>query len=170
MSDKVITRNDFKNFRKFEVMGKIYGDEAKTVIVKWMRAIKRQSIMGMRGNKTGRLYHFRVAKKGEKPDIWFRMWRGKVLPFVRRSTPHRASAKGEYPAPDTGILWRSIKEKLMSGNQSGQIYTNIKYGKHLEEKRPTDGGRPFLSRAAREKEHVGRDLVIAALKKATRGG
>jgi hypothetical protein len=84
----------------------------------------------MRGPKTGRIYQ-------------------KYNP--RRT--HRASRIGEYPATDTGRLAASTRtafSNLGGKNPEGQVYSNVKYGLHLEMKPSSMGGRPWLTRAAKE--------------------
>ena len=66
---------------------------------------------------------------------------------------HQASAPGEYPMSDSGRLASSIEFELpKKGDMTpeGIVGTNLMYGKHLELKPSTRGGRPWLSRAFNE--------------------
>lgn len=61
---------------------------------------------------------------------------------------HVASAPGEYPASDTGTLARSVS--LEYGPDFGAIYTDIQYGRDLEMRPPSMGGRPWMTRGYNE--------------------
>lgn len=58
---------------------------------------------------------------------------------------HRASARGEYPATDTGRLASGTFPEF--GDDYGAVYTNVDYGRALELRAPERGGRPWLTRA-----------------------
>lgn len=77
---------------------------------------------------------------------------GRIYRKTRPVRVHQASAVGEYPASDTGRLANGTKFSLPAKNRRvkiGQVYTNVRYGKHLELKPVQLGGRPWLSRAAK---------------------
>lgn len=48
------------------------------------------------------------------------------------SRPHRASAPGEPPAPDTSNYRDSWQVSFESGGMTGMVATNLEYGLHLE--------------------------------------
>lgn len=54
--------------------------------------------------------------------------------YRRRSVEHRASAKGQPPAPDTGHLRRSIQTSVSGSppNIVGIVATNVEYAPTLE--------------------------------------
>lgn len=167
MTTKIIVDNGFSRFRAFDIFNDNFKIAGRKALLEWQRAIIKRAVFGMRRSKSGRKYIYKIAKRGQKPDA-FVTYNGRRMPAVRRRSAHRASAQGQYPATDTGRLWRSIRKKTMSSGFRGMVYTQVKYGKYLEEKHPRRGGRPFLSRAAKEKEKLGAALVLEALKKSVR--
>ena len=144
---KIIVDNGFRDFNNFGIFGKRFQREGKKANIEWMRVIQKRAVFGLTRNKSGKPKRAKKTLKGSKK--------------------HRPSVKGQYPAADTGILHRSIRIKSFSAFE-GIVYTNVKYGKWLEQKKPERGGRPFLTRAAREKEPFGRLLVLEALRKSAR--
>jgi len=167
VSTKVIVNNGFSSFDRIKFFRKEFKGNLTKALVEWQRAIQKRAVFGMRKSKTGRLYKTQVAERGQKIS-GFAVYNGRRLPLTLRNQPHRASRRGEYPAADTGRLYRSIRTKVLSSKLEGMVYTNVRYGKFLEEKRPANGGRPFLSRAAKEKQKLGRALVLEALSKSAR--
>jgi len=138
----VQVENGIADYKGFSAFAPSFQKHGKKAVIEWQRAIQKRAIMGMKRNKTGK-----PVKSGRRG--------GQRL--------HRPSIKGQYPAVDTGRLWRSIKQRILTGGFEGIVYTNVKYGKFLEEKDPNRGGRPFLTRAAREKEKLGSELVKRAI-------
>jgi len=72
---------------------------------------------------------------------------------------HQASAAGEYPAGDTGILAGSIYSELDfdetmgaadGAKLTGTIGADAEYAAPLEYKSESDGGRPFLGKSMEE--------------------
>lgn len=85
----------------------------------------------MRGTKTGYTYDWRGISKGLTPDS-YRVVKGRVIPVKVRYKPHRASAKGEAPASDTGNLVNSFRVIEKSGLKA--IWeARAKYSGFLEE-------------------------------------
>ena len=149
---KIIVDNGFSDFNNFDIFGKRFQRLGKKANIEWMRAIQKRAVFGIKRKKSG------------KPKRSFKSASGKTL---KRSRVHRPSVKGEYPAADTGRLHRSIRIKSFSAFE-GIVYTKVKYAKALEERSPDHGGRPFLTRAAKEKEPFGKLLVLDALRKSAR--
>ena len=71
---------------------------------------------------------------------------------VAKGVLHQASAPGEYPMSDSGRLANGIEFELPKSKTKpeGIVGTNVLYGKYLELKPSTMGGRPWLSRAFNE--------------------
>ena len=70
---------------------------------------------------------------------------GRVYEKTDPRRTHQASARGEYPATDTGnLVSRTFVE---FGSDYGAVYTNVWYGRALELRPPERGGRPWLTRA-----------------------
>jgi len=145
MTTRITVDNGFSTFHGMRFFGQSFRKHGRKALIEWMREIKKRTVFGITRNKTGKARRGKGSKK-----------------------IHRASQRGQYPAADTSLLHRSIKDKILSGGFAGHVFTNKKYGRFLEEKDPDRGGRPFLSRAAREKEPLGRALVLAALKRSAR--
>lgn len=112
--------------------------EARGALNQALGLVRDRAIEGLNtGPKTGRVY-----KRG-----------GRV---------HRASARGEYPASDTGNLARSISTELDQSFEAGaeldagegalvgQVLADAQYAAPLEYKPQGSGGRPFLRRAMDE--------------------
>lgn len=61
---------------------------------------------------------------------------------------HTASARGQYPATDTGRLAGGVEQRLPTkAKVQGRVFTRVKHGIYLEFKRPSRGGRPWLKRS-----------------------
>lgn len=119
-------------------------------IVMDTRAAAVQGIQ--RGPKTGRTYDTTFWT-----DAQGRVRRG------RARVPHTASARGQYPASDTGRLANNIDFRLpAAGRMQGIVGTNIVYGRYLEFGTSRMSARPWLLPSF-EKAKVG---VEARLKKA----
>lgn len=89
---------------------------------------------------------------------------GRVYQKYNPRRTHKASAPGEYPQSDTGRLASGVMFDLPKPGPKpeGQVYTNIRYGKYLELKPASMGGRPWLLRAFNEATKT----VLADLRKA----
>lgn len=74
---------------------------------------------------------------------------------------HQASAPGEYPMTDTGGLAASVQFDLPTSEAKpiGKVGTRLLYGKFLELKPSSRGGRPWLSRAFREASANAKDML-----------
>lgn len=65
--------------------------------------------------------------------------------YTRKGVSHRASAPGQYPASDTGGLSSSVRKVLpTAGNLTGEVGTNVTYGKYLEFGTSKMAARPWL--------------------------
>ena len=62
---------------------------------------------------------------------------------------HHPSVDGDYPAPDTGTLMRSVTHDVRSNGTQiiGEVGTTLEYGKYLEYGTSKMKPRPFLSLA-----------------------
>lgn len=131
--------------------------------------VRNRAVEGIaNGPKSGRIYTHHFFTRGTGPDRV--LMRGR-----QRARPHQASARGEYPAADTGNLmrtiWAEVEDSLQQlaldtagtalnwsawgeaeGQIKGMVGCDAAYGVHLEYKDPTDGGRPFMRKALAESE------------------
>ena len=94
-----------------------------SVVQKTLFEIERSSKESMQGPKSGRLYERAGGRM------------------------HQASAPGEAPAIDLGLLANSIQTKLES-DLSGIVYTNTAYAEPLEFGSIKMAARPFMTPAA----------------------
>lgn len=104
------------------------------------RAIHREAVRGIqRGPASGRIYTKTKPKR-----------------------THQASAPGEYPMSDRGRLAGSVEFELPTNKTKieGVVGTNLVYGKHLELKPVSRGGRPWLSRAYKTVIRRGLDKLL----------
>jgi len=87
---------------------------------------------------------------------------GRVYKSSVSAARHQASAMGEYPMSDSGDLARSIKFVVPTNKARpvGIVGTNLDYGRHLELKAPSRGGRPWLSRAYKVVMRRGTDKIL----------
>lgn len=97
---------------------------ASLAVQKTLLDIERMAKESMQGPKSGRLYE-------------------------RADKPHQASAPGEAPAIDLGLLVGSIQTR-MEGDISGMVFTNIDYAQSLEFGSIRMAARPFFTPAAVE--------------------
>lgn len=85
------------------------------------------------GQKTGKVYTWEAAPKGDKNIIGFvRGPAGGVFAIRKRATPHQASAPGEAPATDKGELARSIDFDARHFEVEVGTTAGAPYGKYLE--------------------------------------
>jgi phage gpG-like protein len=89
-----------------------------------------------KGPKTGKLYFYASGGLPGEPE------------FRKRGKPHRASAPGESPATDTGVLMNNIIAR--SRELAAEAGTNIDYAPGLEFGTPDIEPRPFLQPAIDE--------------------
>jgi hypothetical protein len=114
------------------------------------------------GEKTGRVYdrneHEVSFTTATGKAVAFTVYRGKT-----RRKPHQASAPGEAPASDTGLLANSIQTE-MRGDLSADVVVGAEYGAALEFG-SLDGRiapRPFLAPAVEaEREEFERGIARA---------
>jgi hypothetical protein len=83
--------------------------------------------------------------------------------YKRRSVIHRASAPGQTPASDTGNLLNHII--VTFGKDYADVGATVRHGKHLEEKKPTAGGRPWLAPATKKGMAKAEGTLVARLDK-----
>jgi hypothetical protein len=136
------------------------GDDADMVILKTITDLtlttKRLAQKGIQsGPKSGVTYH-RIydAEKG-----YMRIYAGgyseygpnKIVAVYKSdgggnlSPTHRASAPGQYPATDTGRLASSVMVNLPTpASMTGEVGTNVLYGKWLEFGTTRMAARPWL--------------------------
>lgn len=62
--------------------------------------------------------------------------------YKRKGKSHQASAPGQYPASDTGLLMRSIRSELLP--MQATVGTNLVYGQYLEFGTSRMAARPWL--------------------------
>lgn len=75
---------------------------------------------------------------------------GKLYKATKGGKMHQASAPGEYPKSGTGQLVRNITMKKEEGGYTVGSRSGAPWGFWLEMKDPSQGGRPWLSRAFEE--------------------
>lgn len=120
-----------------------------------------------RGKHTGRVYDWKVAAPGQKPD-GFRKIGGRLLPIVKRRIPHQASAPGETPATDTGRLVSSIAIDYADRGLTAMVFAGAAYARYLEEGTPSMAARPFMQRGLDDKEQEIRRILRQATERAVR--
>ena len=98
---------------------------ARLVVLKTTLDIERESKQSMSGPKHGREYPSKNRKM------------------------HQASAPGEAPAIDTGVLVNSIQSQ-MTGPMTGIVFTNTEYAPILEFGSVHMAPRPFFLPAAKQ--------------------
>ena len=70
---------------------------------------------------------------------------GKI--YKRGGVTHQASAPGEAPATDTGVLVGSVSHRVKRDGFEAEVGTNVKYGAHLEFGTSKMAARPWLQPA-----------------------
>jgi hypothetical protein len=112
-----------------------------------------------RGSKTGRQYTY--ISEGKYTKIFSTQGLVKVIKNNGRNITHRASAPGEAPASDTGMLAGSI-DVVKFSPLTYRVGTLLKYGRWLEYGTQKIAERPWLRPAVqRNKEEFFRRLRIA---------
>lgn len=96
-----------------------YESQLKSIVFRALTHVKNEAIQGISKPKSGTIY-----KRGKKT--------------------HQASSAGEYPANDTGLLRRSIKQKMLNDGLQGFVWSDMSYAKALEFGTATMAARPFL--------------------------
>jgi len=86
---------------------------------------------------------------------------GHVIPIKLRASPHKASAPGDYPASDTGMLQRKVDfEPKTMPTQSGEEMkvtagvVDLDYAVYLEEGTRFMKARPFLEPSIEEERKI----------------
>jgi hypothetical protein len=82
---------------------------------------------------------------------------------TRPNGKSRASAPGEYPMTDMGILAASISTARR--NDGADVVARAPYAERLEFKDPARGGRPFMRRGLQENEGRIHQIVIWAVRR-----
>lgn len=99
------------------------------------------------GPGKGRVYTWRGARPGEKPD-YFVVVKGRVIPVKRRAKPHTASAPYDPPAVDTGALRRSIEAEPVKSKGQVNLFAGgheAPYALYLELGTQNMLARPFMA-------------------------
>ena len=68
--------------------------------------------------------------------------------YTRRGISHTASAAGEYPAADTGVLHTNIFTDVDSNGLGGSVESRAKYSEFLEFGTSKMAARPFMQPSA----------------------
>lgn len=115
----------------------------------------------MRGTKTGRWYTWEAAEKDDKDIIGFMTGGGGwTFPIRKRDKPHRASAKGEPPATDSGELASRLTWDTPSDLEvEVGVEAGAPYAQWLEEGTEYMDERPFLGPAVEKHE----DEIVEAI-------
>jgi phage gpG-like protein len=82
---------------------------------------------------------------------------------MRANGKSRASAPGEYPMADMGILASSISTDRR--NNGADVTARAPYAEKLEFKDPARGGRPFMRRGLQENENRIYQIVLWAARR-----
>lgn len=82
---------------------------------------------------------------------------------MRANGKSRASAPGEYPMTDMGILASSISTDRR--NNGADVVARAPYAERLEFKDPARGGRPFMRRGLQENESRIHQIVLWAARR-----
>lgn len=94
---------------------------------------------------------------------------GKIYGVIagRRGAPHQASKEGEFPQSDTGTLASSIKWERSGADVF--VGTAIEYGKFLELKPSSRGGREWLRPSVEAELPQFRRRLVDAIRRLSRG-
>lgn len=119
-----------------------------------------------KGSRGGKTYEWQVDLPGRKGDPvveWKLFPNGKWLPVKPRNKPHTASAPGEPPKTDTGLLVNSIMwQSLAQGAEAG---TDLMYGLYLEEGTKYMGERPWLQPVVDEETPEFYNAIVNMIKR-----
>ena len=103
---------------------KCYEVAAREVVAYGLNEVRNTAVQGItEGNKSGRTY-------------------------TRRGISHTASAAGEYPAADTGVLHTNIFTDVDSNGLGGSVESRAKYSEFLEFGTSKMAARPFMQPSA----------------------
>ena len=114
---------------------------ASAVVRKTVQVIRAEVVESMQGPKSGREY----ARSGKF---------------------HQASAPGQAPAIDYGVLVNSIKTEMVS-DVTGIVFTNVEYALPLEFGSARMAARPFMGPAAETQRRpfmLGMEAAIRGLR------
>lgn len=150
--------------RMFKSLGDGVGQAVSKGVTAAAIVVQNEAVRLIRDTpKTGRTYTHFVRMIGGNPVELT------GTPKMKRDKPHKASAKGEPPATDTGTLWTSIS--VISRGLEADVFTNVNYAAFLEFGTSRMGKRPFLSPALRNKRKEVikriRDSIRDAIKRVT---
>lgn len=147
---------------KHNILGKLSGEvrrRAARVVKQTALFVEGRAKGLMEGPKSGRTYRRAAIKKSYKVGSKaFRAWKGSGARFRfsggRATTVigykfHRASAPGESPAVDMGLLRESIQAQ-MTGELSAIVFTNQAYAPVLEFGGAHILPRPFMKPAGKD--------------------
>lgn len=87
------------------------------------------------------LAYLKKALTGPRSGRWY---------YLPGGGMYKASAPGEYPARRTGQLVNTLQTSWDPENLTAVVGSSVPYARYLEKKDPSAGGRPWLSRAAKE--------------------
>tara|TARA_Y100000114_G_C11753002_1_gene325402 strand:+ start:1170 stop:1601 length:432 start_codon:yes stop_codon:yes gene_type:complete len=116
---------------KYKEAIKGYEDKARRVVAYGLNEVRDIAVKGIAGgNKSG-------------------------ITYTRRGVSHTASAAGEYPAGDTGVLQNNIFADVDSNGLGGSVESRAQYSEFLEfGHRARDGtfveARPFMQPSAEQ--------------------
>ena len=85
--------------------------------------------------------------------------------YVRGTVTHRASAPGEAPATDTGILAGSIGWNVDASTLTAEVFAGAAYAVHLELGTARMEPRPFMVPALEATKDKGLAVFNAALRR-----
>lgn len=119
-----------------------YERAAKSGLEAWAMLVRNHAVLAIqKGPKTGRTY-------------------------VRGTVTHRASAPGEAPATDTGILAGSIGWNVDASTLTADVFASSAYAVHLELGTSRMEPRPFMVPALEATQAKGLAVFQAALRRA----
>lgn len=138
--------------------------EGEDKFIRWIEKqkleVKQASLKGV--VEASEIFRTQLIKEIQKGGRTGRLYK-------RGNVEHRASAEGEYPKSNTGTLAGSISTKIVEKDLQAYVGTNIKYGRFLEYKPPSQGGRPWLGRKLNEIGGKLQLLIITRIKNAING-
>ena len=112
---------------------------------KFFKAVVKDAQRDMQQAKTGRYYRRPVAANPALGILG--RTRLKIGQALGQAQPayklHRASAPGESPAIDQGVLYRNLRYQVFSDTQ-GQLIAETRYASYLEDGTNKMAPRPYL--------------------------